>query len=481
MKRSKMRDEISMSRREFGVAFGAGSAFSAAVAAGVPASNAPATASKTPGYVKAVFAYPPSKKLQEEGYYSWPGSGFDAEGRQVQYTKRLEEIGRELNLRIEVERQALDLASQVDGCIASIRQAKPDGLLLVPLKKDHYDHVVRILDQVDLPTVVFATQGVLLNAHIQKLHRRPSVYLINSLDNLEAVGMGLKMIGTAHRMRESRIVKIDGSRRAESIVPNMGTTVITVPHQDFYDAFARMGTTSQMQALAQVYLKNAVKRVEPSPEDVHEAAKTYFVLKQIVERENADAVMVNCLPGLRRPHKHVPPCMGYMSLRDEGIPAGCEADLDATLTMMLIQYLFDKPAFQHNPSMDTEKNLYFGAHCTSASQMNGPGGAAEPYILRSHAEAGWGCVPQVLFRAGQRITFAKYLSGQTPRMLIYGGTIRNCLDNPPCGGCRTNVEIEPDELKEATDIKGHHLCLFYGQHARHLRTFCQMLKIECVV
>ncbi len=470
--------DAGVSRREFGLVLGGLSGFSGLPAASGAVSNVPSAGPKTPACVKVIFAYPPSARLQQEGYYSWPGSGFDAEGRQAQYTKRLEEMGRELNLRIEVQKQALDLESEVEPCLASIRQAGLDGLVLVPLKKSHFDHVVRILDGAGLPAVIFAHQGILLNAQIQKVNRRAGVYLINSLDNFEALRMGLKMIQAAHRMRESRLVKIDGAQRGEAIVPSLGTTVITVPHQVFYDAFARTGATPEVQALAQRYWKTAIKRVEPSPEDVLEAAKTYFVLKQIAEREGADAIMMNCLPGLRRPHKHVPPCMGFMTLRDEGIPAGCEADLDATLTMMIIQYLFDKPAFQHNPSMDTEKNRYFGAHCTSPSRMHGPNGPAEPYILRNHAEAGWGCVPQVLFRAGQKVTFAKYLSGQTPRMLIYGGTIQGCLDNPPCGGCRTNVEIAVDELDDATQVRGHHLCLFYGQHAGHLRTFCQLMKIE---
>ena len=72
-----------------------------------------------------------------------------------------------------------------------------------------------------------------------------------------------------------------------------------------------------------------------------------------------------------------------MDLRDEGIPAGCEADLDATLTMMLMQHLFDRPAFQHNPSVDTEKNLYFGAHCTCATRMHGTHGDRQPYVFEA--------------------------------------------------------------------------------------------------
>ena len=50
---------------------------------------------------------------------------------------------------------------------------------------------------------------------------------------------------------------------------------------------------------------------------------------------------------------------------------GCESDLDGTLTMMLLQELFNKPGFLHNSALDTEANHYWGAHCTSPSRMNG--------------------------------------------------------------------------------------------------------------
>jgi len=52
--------------------------------------------------------------------------------------------------------------------------------------------------------------------------------------------------------------------------------------------------------------------------------------------------------------------------------------------MMLLGKLFDRPSFQHNLGLDTERNEYFAAHCTSASRMGGPGSRAEPYVLRSH-------------------------------------------------------------------------------------------------
>ncbi len=153
--------------------------------------------------------------------------------------------------------------------------------------------------------------------------------------------------------------------------------------------------------------------------------------------------------------------------------------------MMLLQYLFDRPGFQHNPTVDTEHNHYFCAHCTSATKMGGRDAPPEPYMLMNHAEAGWGCVPRVLFAPGQEVTIAKYLSvkaeSATPQMLVYSGEMVGCPSVPQAGGCRTNAETTINELQDVADLKGHHLVMIYGNHARALRRFCQMYAIEAVV
>jgi len=169
--------------------------------------------------------------------------------------------------------------------------------------------------------------------------------------------------------------------------------------------------------------------------------------------------------------------MGFMSLRDEGIAAGCQNDLNATLTMMLVQYLFDRPGFQQNASSETEKNHYYGAHCTCASRLNGTTEPPEPYILRNHAESGWGVAPQVLWRIGQDVTMAHVLAGETPRMIIYSGKVVGCYNTPPAGGCRTNVELTINEVPDVCDVKGMHQTIFYGNYARQLRAFCQLFGI----
>jgi L-fucose isomerase-like protein len=175
--------------------------------------------------------------------------------------------------------------------------------------------------------------------------------------------------------------------------------------------------------------------------------------------------------------------MGFMSLQDEGVPMGCQADLNATLTMMLLKGLSGKPGFMHNVSYNTEKNLYFCAHCTSPSRMNGVDKQSEPYELMNHCESGWGTVPRVLFKEKQEVTIAKYLThDKKPQFFLYSGEIIDCPPIPPTGGCRTNAETTINELEMGSDLKGRsHMVMFYGHYVKQLKQFCQLYNIEVVV
>ena len=435
---------------------------------------------KSTAIVRGAFIYPSTESLRQAGYYSWPGSDFDAEGRQGQYMVAIRRMERDLGMNISMEKKHLDDEQSVTQFIGDVKQTMPDGLLLIPFKKGHWGHVIRIIEEVKIPTIVLATLGILLVEHINQLRQKPGVYLINSLDNLEAVKYGLKMIQTAHWMKNSCILDIRASALKEKVVPYLGTQIRTIPLQRFYDEFKRTGATAEVKKLAFTYSNNAKDVIQPTKTDVLEAAKTYFVLKRLIEVEKADAVMMDCLPGLKNPRQHVPPCMGFMSLRDEGIAAGCQSDLNSTLTLMLVQQLFGRPGFQQNASMETEKNHYFGAHCTCASKLNGVNSAPEPYIMMSHCEAGWGCVPRVLWTKGRDVTMAQYVSGEKPQMYIYSGKVVGSPKIPPTGGCRTNIEMTINEVDNVCDVKGMHQVIFYDNFARQLRTFCQLYGIEAV-
>jgi len=458
------------------------------VAAGLPllrtdlmAADAPA---RTPGRMKprpqvlGAFISPPTESLRKAGYWSWPGSSFDAEGRHKQYANKLEKLARALDLELSLENNPLDDEASVTAFIARAQASKPDGLILTPFKKGHWPAVVRIVEETRMPTLVLASLGVLLSDHIVQLHRRTGVYLISSADDFGPVRSGLNMIRTARWMKDARLLNIQGAIRKSASVPSLGTEVRTIPHARFVEEFQRQEMDAAVRTTAAVYRKRAKRILGPTAEDILEAARAYAVLKRLLVAEEADALMMECLAGLRIPHQHVPPCMGFMSLRDEGIAAGCQADLNPTLTLMLIQQLFDEPGFQQNAAMNTARNLYFGSHCTAPSKMRGRSARPERYTLHHHAEAGWGCVPRVLFTPGQDATMALYQSGEQPQMLIYTGKIVDCPPIPPTGGCRSNLQMTINEVSDVCDVKGMHQIIFYGNHGAELQTFCQLYGIQ---
>ena len=470
-------DRFELSRRAFlqASAATAGGVALTAAAAEAPCSGDTMARNKS-ALVMAAFVYPPTSQLDAEGYYSWPGSGFDAEGQQVEYTTKFRNLARNLDMTVQVGEGHIDSETDAAQFAEKAAAAQPDGLLLVLFKKGHWDRVLKIVESTDRPVVVWAPLGVLLVDHIRQVQDRPGVHLINSGD-FGAVERALVMLRTTAWMRQSRIINIDGDSEQQTFVPKLGTEIRTIPHQRFYDQFANTEVTAPVRLLAKSYRTNAKEVVEPNEADVLEAAKAFCALRKLVIDEGADALMMNCLPGLMEPHKHVPPCMGFMSLRDTGIPAGCQSDLNATVTLLLVQYLYNRPGFQQNASMDTANNLYFGAHCTSPSRMNGPHEKPERYILRSHAEAGWGCVPRVLFTKNQDVTLAQYVSAEAPEMIVYTGTIVDCPEIPPTGGCRTNLRMTVNEVDDVRDVQGMHQIIFYGNHGKDLRTYCQLNSI----
>ena len=72
-------------------------------------SNQPTPGRKHGANVRAVFLYPPSATFSNDpdGWWSWPGNEFDAEGRQKRYTAALKEIEKRLGMKITTENQSV--------------------------------------------------------------------------------------------------------------------------------------------------------------------------------------------------------------------------------------------------------------------------------------------------------------------------------------------------------------------------------------
>ncbi len=272
---------------------------------------------------------------------------------------------------------------------------------------------------------------------------------------------------------------------AEQIKERFGTDVVMVP-QERYDSLLESVDPEKAKAEAKAWIDDAKQIVEPTEKDVHQAARVTIALQQLMEEEQAQGLAVGtCMGWLKRGF----PCLGFTRLRDCGIPASCEGDMDSLLTMMLFNYMFDLPGFQGNATFDTAKNSVWTAHCVGPLKMDGPDGEAAPFLLRSHSEIGGGIVPEIQYRLGQEITRTKLVNLDT--LLISTGTIREVPDKS-VRACRTQIVTEVgDAAKMVRNWGGGvlegdmmtllHRVVFYGNHmqsAQHLADLMKMKVIE---
>ena len=419
--------------------------------------------------IKAVF-------VRRKGDYGfgWPGAVYDGESARQNYTQQIQEAGKELGLNIEISPQPIYNNEAADSFIAQLSTHPPDGALVVLLdRQQHAWPTANKVIDTGIPTIVFAPIGAAFTPNVRAPAKKAGAYVISSLD-FDAVEYGLKMIKAHKQMRESQLIILRGAQPSESEVENLGTKLKILPVETFGLEYDKVDETEEVKTIAQEYMQQAQKVIEPSEADVIDAAKTYIAAKQILQRERGDAITMDCLGPASRGRIPVP-CLAWLKLNDEGIAAGCEADLNATLTLMLVQYLFDKPGFQQDPVPETVQNALIGAHCSSPSKLNGLKEPPEPFNLRCH-HSHTGVAPQVLWREGQEMTIAGFTGPD--KMLIYSGEVLGNVSIPPAGGCLTSVIVKVDDIPDIIDMPGFHQTFFYGNHARQLRAYCQMFGIQ---
>jgi len=410
----------------------------------------------------------------------WPGARYDIESHIQDYTENLLKIGKELGVQIECKEPFYD--SNDVAKLADEEEEQPsDGIVIITLSMRKWDLANEIV-KIGKPTVIF-TPFCAFTKHIAELSKRKGVYLLSTLD-FDSIKYGIKMIKTARQLQGTRIVVLRGDEPEpkDTIVPILGTKIHTIPRMRFLEEFKKIDETEEVIAIAEEYIDSAKKVVEPSRADIIEAAKTYVASKKILETKNSNAITLDCLGLIGAGLLKTTPCLGFSRLCDEGLPAACEADIDSLLTMLVLRYLFDKPSFIGDPTVDTVKNTWINSHCTSATKLAGIGSSPEPFLLRRYGHLDLGVSPQVLWREGQEITLAKFQNSD--EMIIGSGKVVGNIDTPPSYMCITSVEVKVDGVEDMRDVekdvKALHVLLMYENKAKELSSFCQLMGIKSI-
>jgi L-fucose isomerase-like protein len=109
----------------------------------------------------------------------------------------------------------------------------------------------------------------------------------------------------------------------------------------------------------------------------------YDALKVIVERYRLQGFTIRCFDLLTAVHNTG--CLALAKMNAEGMVAGCEGDVPAMISMMIVRSLIGVSGFQANPaSIDPSTGEMLFAHCTIPFNM------VECYEFDTHFESGIG-------------------------------------------------------------------------------------------
>lgn len=419
--------------------------------------------------VLAAFA-----RVKPPYWLGWPGTSYDLPRAEREYTTALTESARALGVALTLNDAPVEDAAGRQAFLTRIRAEQPHGVVVILQHMSGWSSAEAIADT-GVPTIVFAPVGTAFTGHVRGFSRRTGVYVVSSLD-VGGMADGLRMLRAKRRFEATRVLWIREHTRSETVLEGLGVKVRSLPRRCFNERFDQTPETAEVGVVARQMRQAAQRVVEPSEEDLRNAARTYVTAKELLREEGANALSMDCLGMVGSRLVPTPPCMAWSLLQDAGITAGCEADLFAAVSMMFSSYLFDQPGFINDPVPETRKNVLIASHCTCGTHLRGFDQPPVPFILRSHSESDKGVSMQVLWPQGEPVTLVRFTGPH--ELILDTGVVEGNISTPPAGGCRTAFEIRMDGVQDARDVEGFHQVVFHGNHRRDVEAFAQLYGIN---
>jgi L-fucose isomerase-like protein len=215
--------------------------------------------------------------------------------------------------------------------------------------------------------------------------------------------------------------------------------------------------------------------IEPTDDDLVQAARVYLALKGLAEREDANGIAVNC--GRLTEERPVVPCLAFARLIDEGIMCACEGDITAMLSSLVLHGASEKTVLMGN----------FGARPGQFEARQGEVSIEHDVIPRSMATSGFtvrdyhgrafGVTGYAPIRRNEPMTLLNMDPGLR-KISVLEGTVRESEDG---GHCRViihmTVDGDPARVPEVI-VGSQHVSMAFGRWQDALEKAGQLLGME---
>ncbi len=245
---------------------------------------------------------------------------------------------------------------------------------------------------------------------------------------------------------------------------------MTIENYDFSELTGRLSSSlpkDEKKAL-QKHMRESL--VDVDEEELTKAAAVSCALGQIASEHRLDAVSLECFRLLEE--REVSGCYALSRLNDSpSLVAGCEGDIPATFTMLVVKHLLGKASFMANVAqVDTRNNTVVLSHCTIPTSM------AKSHETVTHFETGLSVGIRGIIDP-QPITVFKIHGEDLTNWWVSSGEVIENLRNDT--GCRTQLRVvleAPVEYFLDASLANHHIVIL-GNHTEEIASFMEFAEI----
>jgi L-fucose isomerase-like protein len=331
------------------------------------------------------------------------------------------------------------------------------------------------------PTILvddlYCGSGELISTYAWARSRNLPVLAVAS-SKFEDVVKALSLIRVLTLIKGSKVIVVtdgDVSKISEAIKNSLGVEVLKVSSERL-NRYYREANVEEAEKWADKWMREALRVMEPSKDEIVKAARMYLAMKKLLEENEAIAIAVDCLTLVYSNRLEAYPCLGFFQLNNEGLIGACEADLSSTLAMLIIKHLTGEPSFISDPVFDLSKRWIVYAHCVAPSRVYGPNGPSNPYIIRSHAEDRSGASVQSLMPLEEYVTTIQVNPFEKAMTIHVGKAVANIDDEK---ACRTKLAVEVKAERILENWRwGWHRVTFYGDWSNELKNLARLMGFK---
>jgi len=304
-------------------------------------------------------------------------------------------------------------------------------------------------------------------------------HALNKVEQLARAGRARRVLAQAHigLVGEHPTGFDTCAYDAGELADRFGVQVVPLSLDETLQAAAAVGDAPRQAFLERVggHISNLAAM---EPEATKGTAGVYAALRAQVAAEKLDGVAVRCWPEFFT-ELGCAACGAMSMLTEDGAPCSCEADVNGTLTLVLLQAIAGEPPFITDlVNVDRESDTAVLWHCGLAPLSMADRG--QPVQATVHSNRTLPLLFEFTLKPG-RVTVARLhrIPDRGYRLVIGGGEMVRAPRS--FGGTSGVIRFDRPALEVFDTVMRagleHHFCIVYGDHRESLRAWAGLVGI----